>query len=71
MQTGASPELPSGQRSFCPGTTCLEPGVSLWFGWRKMEDQLSPGHLDSEQNLEHEEREREKKGGTVNISTTF
>lgn len=59
MQTGASPELPSGQRSFCPGTICPEPGVSLWFGWRKMEDQLSLGHLDSEQNLEHEEKKEE------------
>lgn len=53
MQTGASPELPSGQRSSCLGKTCLEPGVSLRFGWRKMEDQLSLGHLDSEENLEH------------------
>lgn len=54
MQTGASPELPSGQRRSCPGKR-----VSLRFGWRQVEHQLSPGHLDSEENLENKEKKWE------------
>lgn len=56
MQTGPSPETPSGQKSSSPGKTCMEPGVSLRFGWRKMEDQLSLGHPDSVKNLENKEK---------------
>lgn len=44
MRVEASPELPSGQKRSCPGEA-WQAEVSLRAGWRKVEDQLSPGPL--------------------------
>lgn len=58
MQAGAFPELLSGQKRPCPGQAWREAGLSPPAGWRRLVDQLSPGHLGSLRSLE-------RKGETV------